>query len=252
MNLPTKIYDWEKPVEFTEDFKWPSTSSITFTADSYDGWVKSVLPQVQDLQPGIDDYIHIGDDFKFRLRPLPTWHMDSPYIFCKPRPTRTKLSIYKGTTEKFVMFDDEINIPILFTHSGTWMSLTPNEVFTLRGQVRRAKGNVGVAGLGLGWLSRRILERKQVKKLVICDINKDILEFFGRPLKDEFGDKVELLNEDAYDVDWNAFDVSLWDIWQGFGDSGYDRKFKDIKDEVTKNGKFCIGWGQGIANLDRY
>lgn len=252
MKLPTKIFDYEKPIEFTEDFKWPSTNSVTFIADSYNKWIRRVLPQFADLKSGLNNHIQICPEFKFCLRPLPTWHLDAPYAFMKPRPTRSGLAIYKGITEKEARFDDIVNIPILYTNTSTWMSLTPNEVFTLRGQIRRAKGNVGIAGLGLGWTARRILERKQVNKLVVCDINNDILESFGKPLKEEFGDKIELLNEDAYDIDWNKYDVSLWDIWKGFGDSGYDKKFKEIKDNVIKNGKFCIGWGQGIANLDRY
>lgn len=246
--LPTKISGYEKPVDFTENFKW-SRSLTTFTASSYQSWVRSILPQFDDMEYGMDKFIKIGPDFQFMFRPMEIWHRTYNFLFStKEHTTRSRLEIYRGETAGYIAFDDTVYIPILCTNSkSTWMSLTPNEVLTLRGQVRRSKGDVGIAGLGLGWTARRILERKQVKKLTVYEKNEHVIEYFGTRLKDEFGDRLTLINCDAYEADWSQHDVSLWDIWDSYGGAGWDRKYTKIRDSLIADGKVCIGWGEGVT-----
>jgi len=258
--LPTKIYDYEKPIDFDESFKWPGGGrSITFTSKSYMKWAKAALPIMKTVKAchhskAEEHGIPVGDKFIFYVRQMPIFKMErGMFGFGEPRPTRSRLGIWRGTTEATVRFDDVVNIPILASKGLTpWMSLTPNEILTQRGMIRRAKGNVAVAGLGLGWSARKILERKQVKHLTIVEKENAVMDIFGESLLEDFGDRVRLVQADAYEFDWSPFDVSLWDIWPGYGDAADDIEFLLIRDTLIAEGKFCTGWGQGVPQSESY
>lgn len=255
--LPTTICAWENPVPFDQNFKW--NHRITFTADSYTKWLKDTLPIVDTLTPiSRDDVafrkkvsecgITIGGKILYLLS-MPMWDYQARFVFTEPRLARVGLSIYRGSTEGTIYFDGAVAIPVLADSSSftPWMSLTPNEILTLRGSIRRAKNDTAIAGLGLGWVARKILERKQVKKLTIYEKCDKIAEYFGRPLIEDFGDRVSIICCDAYTTDWMKHDVGLWDIWSSYGDASDDRKYLAIRDEMRSVGKVCIGWGEGIS-----
>jgi len=257
-SLPTKIRDWEKPIPFTETFKWDDLSSYnltTFTANSYTEWMGETLPIINSMGIGNKKGTKVGD-WLFYLKPLPLFYWGSPFasfgfgfggMGAKQHAMRSTLAVYRGETPRNVCFDAVVNIPVLadkYLHP--WMSLTPNEIFTLRGSIRRAKKDTAIAGLGMGWVARKVLERKQVKHLTIYERSQDLIDFFGNPLVEDFGDRVSLVCCDAYDAPWMNHDVALWDIWQGFGEAGWDRKYRKIRDEMRDADKVCIGWGEGV------
>jgi len=259
VELPTKISKYEKPIPFDEKFKHPGGGgAITFTAKSFQKWIEKAMPITKSMKPchhtqAKNDGIIIGE-YVFYLRPYPTWHMASPFVFFTLRPTRTGLQIYNRTTVAIARFDAVVNIPILASQSilEPWMSLTPNEVLTLRNSVRRSKGNVAIAGLGLGWLARKVLERKQVTHLTIVEKCDCVADFFGKSLIEDFGDRLTIVHGDAYDFDWSPFDVSLWDVWQGYGEAQDDYEFQGIRRDIESTGKICIGWGQNVFRETSY
>jgi hypothetical protein len=250
--LEQKIRDWEKPVEFVENFKYPGTNkSVTFDAGSYTSWMESVLPVIRTMIPCFpadakQNGTRVGDNI-FYLRPLLMMDWHSPSFFFEPRPTRCGLQIYRGKQHGMAYFTEVVNIPVLANNiMSPLMSLTPNEVITLRGSVRRAKNNVAIAGLGLGLAARKVLERKQVKHLTVYEKDQNIIDFFGESLRIDFKGRITIECANAYEVNWAPFDISLWDIWSGWGDASDDRRFWKIKDEMERKGNVFIGWGQGV------
>jgi hypothetical protein len=218
-------------VKFTDQFTWQR--SITFCAQSFNEWVHTVLPCISEYNAkegwGIDDIQgrRIGS-YIFYVRTMPKMH---------------ELEIYQGKRVGGIRFNGPVNIPILAdVNYRPWMSLTPNEVLTQKRMISRAKGNVGMAGLGLGWAARKTLSRGSVTKLTVVEKSSELIDYFGKPLKDEFGDRIEFVNSCAYEVDWTAFDVSLWDIWEQYDDAPYDRRFQEIKKEIRNAGKVCCEW----------
>jgi hypothetical protein len=258
--LPQKMYDWEKPVPFDESFKWPGCNElITFDGPSYEDWTIAMLPCIADMpvishREAAEQGTAVGEKYVFYRRALPLmyWSTGHAYgmlaLIATPRPTRGKLEIYRRRTAGYCAFSTAVGIPVL-AQIGTltpWMSLTPNEIFTQRGQIRRTRKNTGMAGLGLGWAARKVLQRKQVDHLTVVERDEDIIKMFGTPLQKEFGNRLTIKHGDAYEHDWSQHDVSIWDIWKGWGDASDDRRFWKIKETLQADGKVCEGWGQGV------
>lgn len=264
--LPTGIGEHETVIEFDEKFKWPGTGRrITFDGPQFQEWIYETLPMARTMQTmepsrAAKEGVKLGE-FVFYMLPLPMWRWGSrweglvPFILPDTRlvPMRCALEIYRARQAAQCAFSTEISIPVLskpdpFSRERLepWMSLTPNEVFTQRGQIRRAKKDTAMAGLGLGWAARRVLQRKQVTHLTIYEKSQEILDHFGQPLQEDFGDKLTLVCADAYEVDWMQHNVALWDIWEDWGEAAWDRKYLAIRDNMEMHGKVCVGWGQGV------
>lgn len=241
-----------RAVPFTEDFKWPgSRNEILFNHDTYNTWLMALMPELESMDP-----IHYSEASKKGIkvgryvlynRLLPITGMASFFLFGTPRPTILSLDIYQRMSKASIRFTAPVGIPVLADASmDPWMSLTPNEILTQRGQVRRARGDVGMAGLGLGWAARRVLERKQVKSLTVYEQDPDVAEYFGGRLRKQFGDRLKVVVADAYKVNWMVHDVALWDIWKNYGGADGDRRFEEIRDALRNAGKVCVGWGDKI------
>jgi hypothetical protein len=258
---PQGLEPWEKPVEWSESFKLPSRSqNICLKADSFQAWCDSVLPELKDMPSAktrksdeIPASVNIGDYILYRLH-QPLWiYAPVGYSFfgipLAMRWQRTRLEVLHSATQtSYVGFDKPVDIPVLAKRSvcsnqlDPWMSLTPNEVLTQRGQIRRAKGKTCIAGLGMGWFARRVLERKQVEHVTIVEKDPHVLAYFGEPLEREFSGRVTLIEGNAYEHSWDNYDVSLWDIWEKVGDSAWDHRFLELRDRLRKTGRVCEGW----------
>lgn len=243
-------------VPFSEDIRFPGANrTIIIDAASYRKWLVSVLPQVADMPcVGYEQAPKVGAPvgcgyFYSRLFPVCDWI--SLFPFSTPKPRATRLKLYRGRTVAYVCFTEDVAIPVLCdANLEPWMSLTPNEVVTQRGQVRRAKGNVGMAGLGLGWAARRVLERSSVTRLQVYERDPEIAAYFGKPLQQQFGERLQIVVQDAYEADWKSHDVALWDIWPGWGDASDDSRYMRIRNDLRAAGKVCVGWGEGVYSQD--
>ena len=221
-------------IPFCEEFKFPSRYSVTFDTASFEAWCENALPIMKDMKvcehssQASENGIKVGDKVFF------------------VRECSGALEIYRGKSVRYAKFSQPVKIPILADRwRDPWMSLTPNEVFTLRGQIKRARGNVAVAGLGLGWTARKILQRSQVKSLTVYEIDENVIDVFGESLTEEFGDRITIVNDDAYKAPWESHDVALWDIWQHMSGAARDHEFKKIRRKMESLGKVCLGWGIG-------
>jgi hypothetical protein len=243
------VVDW--------DMQFKLQPRTTFNGEQYEAWTKSQLPQLAELKVISDTSeeqirkhgIRVGEDTYLYRRKLPT-HIKCHPGFLSIRRTpwieRMSLKVWApGKPIGQVQFDRPVSVPIL-TQAGAmsdpWMSLTPNEILTQRPGIRRAKGRVLVGGLGLGWFTREILKREQVKHVTVVDINADLLKVIGQPIIDAHPGRVTMVHSDVWDhvKDNTEYDSYLLDIWKGYPNAAYDRKFQAFKDEHPG----CVwGWG---------
>jgi hypothetical protein len=241
-----------EPRVWTEDIKYTS-GELHLDGGSFNRWVDEFLeplPIADGWELDKKYPLAKDSDFYFVVRPFETTRMANPFEGCgfptfllpdaeKVPVTNTLMMNRNGATRGKVSFDTVVNIPIVaerrrkngrIVEHSTWMSLTPSEVWSQRSMIRKARGNVLIGGLGMGWMLRRVLERKQVKSVTVYEREQAIIDTFGAPILDLFPDKkIKFVLDDAYNAKVKRFDSVLFDIWEGQGDHVYDREWTKIK-----------------------
>ena len=102
-----------------------------------------------------------------------------------------------------------------------WMSLTPMELESHQPHIAAAKGTVVVAGLGMGFYLYNILRKPEVKRVIVLEQDKNVVNLFQRAIKREQWQhlpKFELVMGDAcnYKPEFEV-DFLYADIWPFLG-----------------------------------
>lgn len=103
---------------------------------------------------------------------------------------------------------------------GVWMSDTNLEQRTNLEAVRRATGDVLVAGLGIGLMVLPVLLKPEVRRVVVVELDPDVIDLVAQPLADAAGPdawKLSVVEADIFA--WSPgqgqrFDLIWFDIWR--------------------------------------
>ena len=96
------------------------------------------------------------------------------------------------------------------------MELETNDEF-----IKVASGNVLIAGLGLGLIVMAIQSKKEVKKILVCEKEKGIIDLIEKRLP--FNKKVTVLHEDIFDLTpGTGYDTIYFDIWNNICSDNYE------------------------------
>ena len=134
-------------------------------------------------------------------------------------------------------FDTEFLYPAIYEKGVLWMSVTPNEVNTMRDPIENAFGSVLTFGLGLGYFAYMVSLKQSVSKVTIVESNPTTIELFKNYILPQFkySGKIEIINDDAFTFAENnyksgRYDYVFADIWRDAGD-GLDcyLKFKELE-----------------------
>ncbi len=245
-----KLERWAKKGAIQWDDSVKFKTNLLIDAKSYNKWVDKQMPMVAKLKTSDDAHkceeISIGQCRLYR-RIFSTHRWDSIYgyaFLAAPSSfnwVRNGLQIAQGATKRgMVYFTGPVNVPVLSRErGGAWMSLAPNEIMTLRPGIRKAKGKVIIAGLGMGWMARKVCEKKSVKSVTVVEIDPYIAGYFGDLLKKDFPDvKIVIANVwDYLKMGSKKFDSYLFDIWGGYGHE--DEKFREFQKKHPK----AWAWG---------
>lgn len=156
-----------------------------------------------------------------------------------------------------VLFDGDIQIPILFEREGPgrpfrkfpWMSLTPAELLTLRPGTKLAKGKVVIAGLGLAHQLIEVGKRRAVTEITVVERSRELVELImprAMAVLAEHGrTQVRVLGGDAFTLlPKLEADVALVDVFPAYGDN---------REAMAKLRRDCknIGrlWDWGMSEL---
>jgi hypothetical protein len=146
-------------------------------------------------------------------------------------PAASPLAIYQGGRKGTVVFDGPVVLPALYETKRLgvsydrepWMSLTPMEIMTMRPGTRMARGDVVIAGLGLGHQLIEVSRRKQVKRLRLVEHDASLIDWLMPRIEPHLGRKVEVIVGDAYvKLPKLTADVALVDIFPNYGNNDYD------------------------------
>ncbi|PRP90038.1 hypothetical protein ENSA5_68410 [Enhygromyxa salina] len=178
--------------------------------------VKPSARGVEELREG--EYVDSdGGRFRYALR-----------LHRRGQPLETWWGRKTGT----VIFDGDIEIPILFERKGPgqpfrtfpWMSLTPAELLTLRPGTRLAKGKVVIAGLGLAHQLIEVGKRRAVTEITVVERSRELVELImprAMAVLAEHGrEQVRVAGGDAFALlPKLEADVALVDVFPAYGDN---------------------------------
>lgn len=131
---------------------------------------------------------------------------------------------------------------------GVIMSNTPMERKTHIEAINKAKGNVLVAGLGLGMYLQNIKDKEEVTSITVIEKSKEVIELTAKYFKD--CQKIKIINEDIFNYTSDIkFEFDFLDIWSDISEDNlveFDilrEKFKEIPE--------IICWSEDIIELNR-
>lgn len=122
-------------------------------------------------------------------------------------------------------FAEEFTYPAVLENERIWMSVTPNEIETMRGPLVRARGRVLTYGLGLGYFAFHASEKAGVARVTVVERSPQALQLFTKYILPQFShpEKIQLVEADAFDfmerTDISGqFDYVFADLWRDVSD----------------------------------
>lgn len=120
-----------------------------------------------------------------------------------------------------------LKIAQLWIHDEVWMTISPNEVYTMEEQIKHAKGRVLTCGLGIGYFAIMAAAKPEVSSVTVIENNESVIRIFEEAIKRLFDEKitskVEIKCCDAYkylyDLADGSYDYCFIDLWQGVLDT---------------------------------
>ncbi|MBQ8311139.1 MAG: hypothetical protein IJX80_09035 [Clostridia bacterium] len=141
-------------------------------------------------------------------------------------------------------FDEEFSFPAVLENGIEWMTVTPNEIETMREPIRESHGRVLTLGLGLGYYAFHITEKADVKSLVVVERDAEVIALFKKYILPQFphGDKLTVVQADAFaymeeKMPHEGFDYVFCDLWHDASDGldlylrlkQYEKKHPDTR-----------------------
>lgn len=144
-------------------------------------------------------------------------------------------------------FETPFTYPAIYQNNHLWMSVTPNEINTMKEDINNAKGNVLTIGLGLGYYAYHVSLKNDVKKVYIIEKDQEVIKLFNDLILPQFEqkEKIIIINDDAFNFLTKSenqkllksLDYIYIDIWHDVSDGlQIYHKLKQI--ETSSNLKF--------------
>lgn len=172
-------------------------------------------PYVKD----IDFKDRRSGDFEFRSHSFMPYELD---IYDIPR----KIIEYDVDIPRISCFTEKVEYPVIFQNSikSTWMSVSPNEINTMKQPIRNAKGKVLTLGCGMGYFAYMASLKADVESITIVEREQSVIDLFTSFILPQFKtkDKITVIKDDAIEYMMNLedglYDYCFADIWIGVMD----------------------------------
>lgn len=172
-------------------------------------------PYVKD----IDFKDRRSGDFEFRYHSFMPYELD---IYDIPR----KIIEYDVDIPRISCFTEKVEYPAIFQNSikSTWMSVSPNEINTMKQPIRNAKGKVLTLGCGMGYFAYMASLKADVESITIVEREQSVIDLFTSFILPQFKtkDKITVIKDDAIEYMMNLedglYDYCFADIWIGVMD----------------------------------
>lgn len=117
-------------------------------------------------------------------------------------------------------FDETFTYLSISQANSNWMSITPNEINTMKKHIDSASGNVLVFGLGLGYYPFMISMKPSVSQVVVVEKDANLIKFFQDVLLPQFpyGSKIRIVESDVFvflqEAQLSYYDYLFIDLWR--------------------------------------
>lgn len=122
-------------------------------------------------------------------------------------------------------FDTEFKFPAMLENGRIWMTITPNEIETMKEPVDQAFGNVLTYGMGLGYYAYMVSEKENVASVTIVESNEYVIDLFREYVLPQFkhADKIRIIRADAFEyaqehMGKGQYDFVFTDLWHDVSD----------------------------------
>jgi SAM-dependent methyltransferase len=185
------------------------------------------IPSLRKLDPAIYENDAYAKTVKFPSITHGKWELCQhsyapyePFVRTHPVVTRELCEI-----PQLGYFDVEFPFPAILENGIEWMTITPNEVETMREPIAKCRGRVLTLGLGLGYFAFHASEKDEVERVVVVERSRDVIEIFKTYLLPQLphGDKIEIVEADAFEymqkeMPRGKFDYVFADLWHDASD----------------------------------
>ena len=186
-----------------------------------------LIPAIRRLDPNVYENDAYAKTVRFPNVKHGKWelcqHSYAPYEpFVRTHPVVTKDLC---EIPQIGYFDVEFPFPAILENGIEWMTITPNEVETMREPISKSRGNVLTLGLGLGYFAFHASEKPEVERVTVVERSRDVIEIFKTYLLPQFphADKIEIVEADAFqymqkELPRRGFDYVFADLWHDASD----------------------------------
>lgn len=137
---------------------------------------------------------------------------------------------------QIAFFEEEFRFPAVLESGREWMTVTPNEIETMREAVAAARGRVLTFGLGLGYFAYMASMRDEVESVTVIERDSEVIRLFSEQLLPCFSnpEKLRIVKSDAFEyaegLRDGEFDLIFCDIWHDPSDGvGLYRRMKQYE-----------------------
>ena len=181
-----------------------------------------LIPSLRKLDPAVYENDAYAKAVRFPNVTHGKWelcqHAYAPYEpFVRTHPVVTKELC---EIPQLGYFDVEFPFPAILENGIEWMTITPNEVETMREPIAKCHGRVLTLGLGLGYFAFHASQKSEVERVVVVERSHDVIDIFKTYLLPQFphGDKIEIVEADAFaymkeEMPRGKFDYVFADLW---------------------------------------
>ena len=186
-----------------------------------------LIPSIKRLEPSIYENDAYAKTVRFPNVTHGKWelcqHSYAPYEpFVRTHPTVTS---ELREIPQLGYFDTEFPFPAILENGIEWMTITPNEVETMREPIAKCRGRVLTLGLGLGYFAFHASQKEKVERVVVVERSRDVIEIFKTYLLPQFpnANKIEIVEADAFQymeekMPRGNFDYVFADLWHDASD----------------------------------
>lgn len=122
-------------------------------------------------------------------------------------------------------FKEKFTFPAVLENGIEWMTITPNEIETMKQPIQEAFGSVLTLGLGLGYYAFMVSEKEAVQSVTVIEKDIQVIRLFEDVILPQFPNrhKINIVQADAFEYLENsaqraAYDYVFADLWHDQSD----------------------------------